>query len=89
VRVRTTSGSTYVLQQTDYTQSWDGNRDLVRAPPLQVKPVGRQAVRSAGQLQRVVILSSSILSIAVRYVPDDLRPFGGVGGKDPEGDTRG
>lgn len=68
VRVKTTSGSTYVGELSDYTQSWDEDRDLVLAPPLQVKPEGGQLTGMPEDWQRVIIPSNSIQTITVRYL---------------------
>lgn len=74
VRVRTTAGSTYVGRLGDYTQSWDEDRDLVLGPPLQVKQQGSKATDLHPEWQRIIIPSSSVLSITVRYMPDTVQP---------------
>ncbi len=74
VRVKTASGTTFVGELADYSQTWDEDRDLVLGPPLQVKRESEKIVDMPPNWQRIIIPSASIQTIAVRYQPDPDTP---------------
>jgi hypothetical protein len=66
-RVKTLSGRTYEGVLAAYTQGFEQDRDLVLSPPLKIKPPGLPMTDLPVGWQRVIIPSSSVDTITVRY----------------------